>query len=96
MKRGGYVWLLRETKYQPDQPKAGTSSSESTPSHGGSSINPRRPLGRDLKENDAPVHDFVVLDIERQRGGHDVGFLREIHGGAIHALGCAWLIETGD
>ena len=23
-KRGGDVWLLRETKYQPDQPKAGT------------------------------------------------------------------------
>ena len=42
------------------------------------------------------MHDPVVLNVEGQGCRHDVRLFREIHGRALHALGRAGLIKTGD
>ena len=42
------------------------------------------------------VHDPVVLNVEGQGCRHDARLFRKVHGRAVHALGRAGLIKTGD
>ena len=87
------VWLLCEAKHQPKQPEA---RREWCDLHPVPFIHSRRMLSRDLQEHDVLMHDPVVLNVEGQSCRHDVRLFRKVNGGALHALGRAGLIKTGD
>ena len=53
-------------------------------------------LGRDLQENDVPVHDPIVPDVQLQGRGYKVRFLGEVDGGAVHPLRRSRLIKRAD
>jgi hypothetical protein len=42
------------------------------------------------------MHDPIVLNVEGQSCRYDVRLFRKVHGRALHTLGRAGLIKTGD
>ena len=87
------VWLFREAKYQPKQPEPG---GERGCLHPAPFVHARRMLGRDLQENDVSVHDPIVPDVQFEGRRHEMRFLGEVDGGAVHPLRSPRLIERGD
>ena len=53
-------------------------------------------LGRDFQENDVPVHDPIVPDVELQRRRYKMRFLGEVDSGAVHTLRRSRFIKRAD
>jgi hypothetical protein len=92
-KGGRNIWLFGEAKHGP---KATGSQKGGTMLSRIPFVHARGMLRCDLQENDMPMHDPIVPDVQLQGRRHEVRFLGEVDRGAIHAFRCSRLVERGD